>query len=129
MSALIRRPVFRTEHYRHSNPYVVALKAALVSGRLGTIIGASGMWAVRKGPSEYYEGWHGEREQGGGTISINMIHDMDLFRYLLGEIDTVYCVEGPKTRSLSVEESGGVVLRFRSGAVGTFFFSECVKGC
>lgn len=107
-----------------SNPYIVALKAAVSSGKLGTIIGASGMWTVRKGPSDYYEGWHGEHEQGGGTISINMIHDMDLFRHLLGDIDTVYCVEGTKTRGLNVEESGGVVLRFKTGAVGTFFFSE-----
>ncbi|KAJ9094632.1 hypothetical protein QFC19_007845 [Naganishia cerealis] len=113
--------------HRRFNPFVIALKAALDSGKLGTILGVQGTWAVRKGPSEYYKGWHGVRSQGGGTISINMIHDMDLLRHLMGDIDSVFCLEGNRTRGLEVEETGGVVMKFKSGAVGTFFFSEWVK--
>jgi predicted dehydrogenase len=55
-----------------------------------------------------------------------MIHDMDLLRHLMGDIDSVFCLEANRTRGLEVEETGGVVMRFKSGAVGTFFFSECV---
>jgi predicted dehydrogenase len=83
-----------------------------------------GTWAVRKGPSEYYTGWHATRSQGGGTISINMIHDMDLLRHLMGDMESVFCLEGNRTRGLEVEETGGFVMKFKSGAVGTFFFSE-----
>jgi predicted dehydrogenase len=110
----------------HSNPYIVALKSALDSGKLGTILGVQGAWAVRKGPSEYYQGWHGVRSEGGGTVSINMIHDVDLLRHLMGDVESVFCLEGNRTRGLDVEETGGVVMRFKSGAVGTFFFSEWV---
>jgi predicted dehydrogenase len=55
-----------------------------------------------------------------------MIHDVDLLRHLMGDVDSVFCLEGNRTRGLDVEETGGVVMRFKSGAVGTFFFSEWV---
>lgn len=45
-------------------------------------------------------------------------------RFLFGDITRVYCEQGPNTRGHDVEETGALTMRFASGAVGTFIFSE-----
>ncbi|KAF9463756.1 hypothetical protein BDZ94DRAFT_1235851 [Collybia nuda] len=109
--------------HRRFNPYTVALKSALNSGKLGKLLGIQGTWATKKGGNNYFSDWK-ILPAGGGTININMIHDVDLLRYLFGDIKRVYCEEGERTRGHPVEETGAVVLKFASGAVGTFFFSD-----
>lgn len=89
------------------------------------VLAVQGTWTIRK-PASYYEGsvsWHRE-EANGGVILINLAHDIDLLRYLLGDIIRVYCAKGPSTRGFSVEETGAIVMTFASGAVGTFVFSD-----
>jgi predicted dehydrogenase len=53
-----------------------------------------------------------------------MSHEIDIFRYLFGEITRVFHEPGPKLREYEVEETGAVTLRFVSGTVGTFVFSD-----
>lgn len=45
-------------------------------------------------------------------------------RYLFGDIVRVYCEPGASTRGHPVEETGACTLKFASGTVGTFIFSE-----
>lgn len=56
---------------------------------------------------------------------INLSHEIDCLRYLFGNITRVYCEVGASTRGFPVDETGAVTLRFGSGVVGTFVFSEC----
>jgi hypothetical protein len=51
-----------------SNPYTVALKSALDSGKLGKLLGIQGVWATRKGGNNYYSDWK-LLPVGGGTIN------------------------------------------------------------
>jgi predicted dehydrogenase len=56
--------------------------------------------------------------------SVNLIHDIDLLRFLVGDIISVCSLPGPNTRGHPVEETGAVVLQFANGAVGTFVYSD-----
>lgn len=60
----------------------------------------------------------------GGVIMINLSHEIDCLRFLLGDIVRVYCEVGRSTRGFPVDETGACTLRFASGVVGTFVFSE-----
>ena len=60
----------------------------------------------------------------GGVIMINLSHEIDCLRFLLGDIVLVYCEVGRSTRGFPVDETGACTLRFASGVVGTFVFSE-----
>lgn len=130
-------------HHRRFNPYIVAAKQQLVDGKLGKgntllqtasssslcslVLAVQGEWTVLK-PPEYFApptSWRGESKSG-GVILINLVHDMDLLRYLFGDVVKVYCEKGPVTRKNSVEETGAVVLTFESGTIGTFIFSDAV---
>merc|ERR1711939_350783 len=80
------------------------------------------------GPLSYYEpptAWRKDPKSG-GVILINLVHDIDLLRYLAGaDVERVFAELGASTRSdHPVEETGAVTLRFSNGIVGTFIFSD-----
>ena len=60
---------------------------------------------------------------------INLVHDLDLLRFFFGNIVRVYCEKGASTRGFEVEETGACTLKFATGAVGTFVFSERASPC
>ncbi|KAI5461895.1 quinate utilization oxidoreductase QutH [Mariannaea sp. PMI_226] len=111
-------------YHKRFNPFNQALKAAVNSGDLGRIVAVQGVWAGRK-PDEYFSknAWRTQKSSG-GPIMINMSHEIDIFRYLFGEVTRVFHEPGPKLRGYKVEETGAVTLRFASGTVGTFVFSD-----
>jgi predicted dehydrogenase len=109
-------------HHRRFNKYVTATKRLLPS--LGHIIAISGLWCLCK-PSSYFDSpteWR--RGPSGGPILINLIHEIDILHYLFGPIVHVFAEEAPKRRSHHAEEGAAVVLRFESGAVGTFIVCD-----
>jgi predicted dehydrogenase len=111
-------------HHRRYNPMIQKAKEVVDSGRLGRIIAVHGHFWVTK-PDDYFDvAWR--REKGGGPVFLNLIHDIDLFRYLLGEIVSVQAHESNEVRGNAVEETAVVLLRFASGALGTVTVSDCV---
>lgn len=121
-------------HHRRFNPYIVATKENL--DRLGNLIAIQGTWSLRK-PQLYFDEkpWRSSKELGGGTLLINLIHDLDLLQYLIGSIVKVYAELLPKQRSSSnssedsdklVDEGASLTLRFANGCCGTFICSDNV---
>ena len=113
-------------HQRRFNPRVEKAREIIQGGELGALVGATITWALLK-PPEYFEGpfaWR--KNQGGGPILINLIHEIDNLRYICGEIDEVFAMTSNKVRSFSVEDTAGVTFRLQNGAVGTAFVSDCV---
>ncbi|THU77903.1 hypothetical protein K435DRAFT_812021, partial [Dendrothele bispora CBS 962.96] len=115
-------------HHRRFNPYTIQAKNIISRGELGQILAIQGTWTCLK-PKDYFEGstsWRKSSANGGGVVLINLVHDVDILRYLCGDVVKVYCQRGPSTRGFDVEETGAMVLTFESGAVGTFVFSDAV---
>ena len=120
-------------HHRRFNPYLTATKTLLASGALGTIIGLSGLWTALKPPSYFATAeWRTRRSAGGGTVAINLVHDVDCLQFLLGPIARVTAERTLGTRPAQegdeVEEGAAILLRFESGVVGTFLLSDAVEG-
>ena len=111
-------------HHRRHAPDIQRAKAAIGEGRLGRILAVNGMWMAKK-PRDYFDvAWR--REPGGGPMLINLIHDIDLLRYLCGTIESVQAMSANSARGLAVEDTVGVLMRFASGALGTFTLSDAV---
>ncbi|KAI1866777.1 uncharacterized protein JN550_007324 [Neoarthrinium moseri] len=113
-------------HHRRFNPYMVAAKKIVASGSLGRIVGVNGLWALCKA-SEYFDPpteWR--RNQTGGVMLINMIHEIDLLHYLFGAIASVHAEKTISYRGHEAEEGAALTLRFKSGAVGSFFICDNV---
>ncbi|GAA6018902.1 hypothetical protein JCM11491_001720 [Sporobolomyces phaffii] len=109
------------------NPYVRRMKQLLDSGSVGRVLAVQGVWAALK-PLSYFGApteWRQSSATGGGVILTNLVHDVDLFRYWFGDVARVYCdVARPRTRKFDLDDTGALTLRFASGVVATFVFSD-----
>lgn len=117
-------------HHRRFNPYIVAAKAHMA--KVGTPVMIQGTWAIKK-CDEYFaeKEWRRSKYHGGGTLMINLIHDLDLLQYLLGPIVRVYAELLPKQRKPEgegnhVDEGAVLTLRFANGCCGSFVCSDNV---
>ncbi|WP_299964865.1 Gfo/Idh/MocA family oxidoreductase [uncultured Roseobacter sp.] len=108
-------------HHRRYHAPVQQLKSLLAAGTIGQPLTASLIWAMRK-PDAYFDGnW---RTAGGSPVMINLVHDIDLLRFTLGEIAEAVALPGPSLRGAGRIESGAVALRFETGATATISFAD-----
>ncbi|WP_227269999.1 Gfo/Idh/MocA family protein [Roseobacter weihaiensis] len=108
-------------HHRRHHASVWQLKALISEGKIGTPVVASLIWAMRK-PDAYFDGnW---RTADGSPVLINLVHDIDLLRFVLGEIVTTRALRGAGLRGEARVESGAIALAFESGATGTISFAD-----
>ncbi|MEM9579728.1 MAG: Gfo/Idh/MocA family oxidoreductase [Pseudomonadota bacterium] len=108
-------------HHRRYHASLQQLRSLLVEGAIGRPVTATLIWAMRK-PDPYFEGnW---RTKGGSPVMINLVHDIDVLRFVLGEIAEVAALRGNSLRGTERIESGAVSLLFESGATGTISFAD-----
>jgi len=119
-----RVPMLVGHHRRHG---AIITKAIEIIGRgtLGRIVAVVGTALFYKAESEgYFDEAPWRREPGGGPILINLIHEIDNLRALCGEIVAVQAFTSNATRGFPVEDTAAIILRFASGALGTFMLSD-----
>jgi predicted dehydrogenase len=108
-------------HHRRYHSNVQRLRSVLAEGAIGTPVTASVIWAMRK-PDNYFDGnW---RTAGGSPVMINLVHDIDILRFVLGEVSDIACLAGAPLRGGGRIESGAVALRFERGATATISFAD-----
>ena len=109
-------------HHRRHNPINQRARALIAQGQLGRIVSATALATFLK-PDPYFEvAWR--RQAGGGPILINLIHDIDMLRFLLGEVTEVQAMDSHAVRGFEVEDTAAAVLRFASGALATVIVSD-----
>lgn len=114
-------------HHRRFNPFIVETKSHL--DKLGRIVALQGTWTLCK-PKEYFEAskWRTSSETGGGTLLINLVHDIDILQFLFGPVERVYAevLEKQRQEYPLADEGAALTLRFVSGVCGTFVCSDAV---
>jgi len=102
---------------------VQAVKAAIEDGHMGALY--SGCCHTKWYRDQaYYDAvdWRGTKALDGGGALINQgIHQLDLFQYLLGDVEEVFAYCDTKGhKNIDVEDICMAVLRFRNGAMGLY---------
>jgi predicted dehydrogenase len=111
-----------TGHHRRHNPINARARRLIATGALGRIVTANAMAQFYK-PAQYFDvAWR--REPGGGPILINLIHEVDMLRFLVGEIAEVQAMSSNAVRGFPVEDTAATLLRFENGAIGTMVLSD-----
>ena len=114
-----------TGHHRRHNPLVQKARQVIDSGRLGRIMSVQGTCWFYK-PDDYFEmPWR--RQKGAGPVFLNLIHDVDLLRFLCGDIVAVQAAASRPVRRYDVEEVAVILLHFASGALGTVNVSDAIQ--
>jgi len=111
-------------HHRRYNPGLERVKKAIRSKEIGDLIGVSILWALHK-PGNYFQGSFSWRaKKGGGPIRINLIHEIDMLRYVCGEIESVYAEVSHIGRGFEVEDTLGITVRLEGDRIATIFFTD-----
>ncbi|WP_095196663.1 Gfo/Idh/MocA family protein [Pseudomonas sp. Irchel 3A7] len=111
-------------HHRRHNPLITRAHELVHSGALGRLTTVTALWQLRK-PDSYFEtAWR--REAGAGMLLTNLIHDLDLLRYLCGEVRQVQAITSNAIRGFANEDGAAVLLQFNNGALGSLTGSDAV---
>ncbi|HRE21316.1 MAG TPA: Gfo/Idh/MocA family oxidoreductase, partial [Rhabdaerophilum sp.] len=109
-------------HHRRHNPMIQHARRIIAEGQLGRIVAVHSFFWLMK-PDDYFDvPWR--REAGAGPVLINLSHDIDLMRYLGGEVAAVQAMDSHEVRGNAAEESCVITLRFENGALGTITLSD-----
>jgi len=111
-------------HHRRHNPMIREAREVITAGRLGRVLTLSGQFWLLKPDGYFAAEWR--RQEGGGPVLLNLIHDIDLFRYLCGEIVSVQAQSSRAVRGNPAEETAVALLRFADGTLGTISVSDTV---
>lgn len=109
-------------HHRRFHPRVQALKRIIDNSEIGQPVLASVLWSVKKPDSYFDVNWRSGVD--GAPVRMNVSHEVDLLRFLFGEVATIAGAGSNAIRRARRIESGGAVLGFRSGLVATIAFAD-----
>ncbi|MBU8828963.1 Gfo/Idh/MocA family protein [Mycolicibacterium goodii] len=109
-------------HHRRHHPAVAKARELIAGGAIGRLVAVNGMWLTKKSDDYFDQQWR--REPGGGVMLINLVHELDLARYLCGEVATIQAVSSTALRGFEVEDTAAVIVSFTNGAIGTFVLSD-----
>ena len=114
-------------HHRAHSPILAKAREIIRGDILGDIVAVQGSALFYK-PDDYFDAAIWRRQEGGGPILINMIHETGNLRSLCGEIVAVQAMQSSVARGFPVEDTVCIGLRFENGALGSFLLSDST-GC
>jgi UDP-N-acetyl-2-amino-2-deoxyglucuronate dehydrogenase len=102
------------------NPTLQLLKRAISNDRFGRIYSVA-MNVFWTRPQSYYDSaaWRGTWEFDGGAFMNQASHYIDLLDWLIGPVESVQALTATLARNIEVEDSGAMLVKWRSGAIGT----------
>lgn len=112
-------------HHRRHNPIIHKAREIIASGALGDMRAVQGTCWFYK-PDPYFAEAPWRTQKGAGPISVNLVHDVDLIRYLVGEVSSVQAVAAPSQRGFDNEDVAAALLTFHNGALGTITVSDSI---
>ena len=119
-------PILVGHHRRHSATLIEAQRV-IASGELGRIVSVNSSALFCK-PDSYFSAALWRKQQGGGPLLINLIHEIDNIRFLCGascgDIVAVQAMASNAVRGFEVEDSAAITLRFENGSLGSLILSD-----
>lgn len=110
-------------HHRRHHKQAKALRQIIEQEKLGKIIAAQVTWCLSK-PDSYFEQGQWRKASGGGPVWINLIHEIDMLRFVLGEIAEVSAMLGTIGRGAEVEDTAAITFRFTNGILANVILSD-----
>ena len=109
-------------HQRRYYPCALTAKQMIADGTLGQLIGMTGQWNAKKDAPYYEPDWR--KDAKAGPVLTNLIHEMDLLRYICGDVVSVSAEVTNHNQNFDKEDAVAISLRFANQAVGTFLLSD-----
>jgi len=120
------------------HPDIQKARLLIEKGILGKVLGVQITFHHDRAENYWYGGYSSRiktdwrcdpKKSGGGVLAANLVHYIDLVRYLTGlEIEDVYCQYDTLDTPVSVEDSLSLTCLYKNGAIGNISASFCVRG-
>ncbi|MGI9372593.1 MAG: Gfo/Idh/MocA family protein, partial [Hyphomicrobiales bacterium] len=112
-------------HHRRHNPLIQKAHELISTGEIGQVRAVhANCWFYK--PDYYFDEAPWRKKKGAGPISVNLVHDVDLIRYLCGNVVSVQAHATPSLRGFENEDVSAAILHFENGAIGTVTVSDSV---
>jgi predicted dehydrogenase len=103
---------------------VTELKNLIESGKAGEV----GLMSARYFCNALHAEWWRRRDKSGGQLVEQIIHMVDLMRYVMGDAQTVYSLQNnlfhKDVPDYTVEDVSGTVMGFKNGGIGVIYASN-----
>jgi predicted dehydrogenase len=103
---------------------VEKLKLMIANGEAGQV----GLMSTRYFCNSLHAPWWRMRDKSGGQITEQVIHMVDLMRYLMGDPARVFSVQNnlfhQAVENYTIEDTSGTVMEFNNGGIGVIFASN-----
>jgi len=103
---------------------VTELKNLIENGKAGEV----GLMSARYFCNSLHANWWRMRDKSGGQLVEQVIHMVDLMRYLMGSPQTVYSLQNNlfhrDVADYTVEDVSGTVMGFKNGGIGVIYASN-----
>lgn len=109
-------------HHRRYYELVNKAREIVQQGGVGQLITVSGQWNLRKHTDYYNPDWR--KVWKAGPVLTNLIHDMDLLRYIAGDVVSITAEVSHAVMGYEKEDAAALVMRFANGALGSFILSD-----
>jgi predicted dehydrogenase len=108
-------------YHRRLNPIVQHARGLLAEGRLGELVFVESDYFHHVPGDWDIWAWSGKKDRGGTPIHGGTGHNIDLLRYLCGEVAEVSCfrdIKMPRKIQIETEDIAVINLQFESGVLG-----------
>ena len=115
---------------RRLYPPIIRMREAITAGKIGQpVLATTNVLGWRD--EAYYQSdpWRGKWDAEGGGVMVNQtVHQLDLLQWLMGPIDELFGYwDNLNHPYVEVEDTAIAVIRFKSGALGSFLVSNSQK--
>ncbi|MBX2868442.1 MAG: Gfo/Idh/MocA family oxidoreductase [Acidiferrobacterales bacterium] len=109
-------------HQRRYYELTTRAREIVQQGEIGQLVCVTGQWNMRKHDSYYDPDWR--KQWRAGPILTNLVHEIDLLRYICGDIHSISAETAHSVQGFEKEDAAAMIMRFENGALGTFLLSD-----
>ncbi len=126
-AADLNRVKLAVVHPNRFRPVAMKLKEILEAELLGKISHALCIVNWNRGQAYYDQApWRGTKDQDGGVLMNQAVHNLDLLLWYMGKPQEIYSMEATRLRSIEAEDVSTGIIRFETGVLATVQASTTV---
>ena len=100
------------------NPSIQLVKKYIEKKKFGKIVNVSISLLWCRYQDYYSDDWHGTWKNDGGVLNQQLIHHLDLMRWIFGPIAKVNCITTKRLNKLQAEDTAAATVKFTNGSLG-----------
>ena len=107
-------------HQRRYYPCAQIARDIIQNGRIGRLMAVTGQWTTRKDEDYFAPAWRRNFEA--GPILTNLIHEIDLLRFICGDIASVSAEMTNHDQNFEKEDAVAISLKFANHSNGRIIY-------